>query len=220
MIGNIVRNMIEKQLAIIFVLTLGAFTLNAQDVPVIKEGGSFAKADTVRSVPEAFPMMNIHILPSIVMPEMVLPLQGVYETKEQKAARINSATYNVVKQSVARNLSDYSLHLTPVEKGALMLASLFLSNPFGFPAGCVPMMNHSFPFVYAVVPGMAPYETQYSPDNYPQCVRLEYDIATGTYIQTMVSWDEYQKNLSKSLNFNSRQPVPDIPVTPVERMLR
>ena len=69
---------------------------------------------------------------------------------------------------------------------------------WGFPEGCVPLMNASFPFIYAKTPGMAPYDNPYTSDQFPKCIESEYDAATGTYKQVMVDWSEVQSKLSKS----------------------
>lgn len=46
---------------------------------------------------------------------------------------------------------------------------------------------------------MAPYEHLYTTDIFPQCIRSEFDFATGKYRAVMVPWDEFQKNLRRSL---------------------
>ena len=69
---------------------------------------------------------------------------------------------------------------------------------WGFPEGCVPLMNASFSFIYAKTPGMAPYDNPYTSDQFPKCIESEYDAATGTYKQVMVDWSEVQSKLSKS----------------------
>ena len=67
---------------------------------------------------------------------------------------------------------------------------------------------------------MAPYDYPYSPDKIPQCVKLEYDFATGTYKQVMADLPEFQGKTWNMSAAPSNQPVPNIPVTPVERMMR
>ena len=97
---------------------------------------------------------------------------------------------------------------------------LFLSNPFGFPQGYVPMANASFPFIYAREPGMAPYTSPYSPDFFPATVKTEYDFATGTYKQVMIDWADYQKLLDQRFPATINvEPIPKVQVTPVERMM-
>lgn len=114
-------------------------------------------------------------------------------------------------------LPDY----TNDQRRLFFVLGLFLSDPYGFAEGYAPLMNHSFPFISTKIPGMAPYDNPYSPDRIPQCIRLEYDPATGKYRQVMVDWKEYQKNMSLRFTNNSynNAPVPRVAVTPVERVM-
>ena len=69
-------------------------------------------------------------------------------------------------------------------------------NPFAIPYGHVPMGNSSNPFVTAMTPGWQPEPYKYSPESIPQCIRLEYDFASGTWKQVMVDWEEYTEQMS------------------------
>ena len=89
-------------------------------------------------------------------PNMLFFPLGI-ETKEQRAARINTQTFSNVMESIDNYLIwNKPPKLTKPWKQILGVAKLFLSNPYGFPEGCVPLMNASFPFIYAKTPGMAP----------------------------------------------------------------
>ena len=84
-------------------------------------------------------------------------------------------------------------------------------------------LTPSSPFLSAKVPGgaPAPYAYKYTPEQFPQAIKSEYDPVTGTYKQVMVDWNEYQKELSRSLGRQSfSTPVPNAPGTPVKRTLR
>ena len=83
----------------------------------------------------------------------------------------------------------------------------------------MPLMNHSFPFIYAKTPGMAPYENPYTSDRFPKCIESEYDAATGTYKQVMVDWSEIQNRMSANDIGLSNRPVPAVPVTPADQMI-
>lgn len=216
----------KKWLAVIFlILAAGAGALRAQDYPFAPIDGPTIKKDTLSDRPQIMPLMPFQVSPALGMPSLLSAPQG-FETREQRAARINAAARKSVVESVNQNLSWYRLpDLTVQQKAALVaagyLAMLFLSNPYGYMPGYVPLMNHSNPFVFAKTPGGAPYVNMYSPERFPQAIRSEYDAATGTYKQVMVDWNEYQENLSRSLSKSlSTSPVPKIPVTPVERAMR
>ena len=151
----------------------------------------------------------------VQMPSFLSP--DPFETKEQRAARINAMTSASLMSSLNYNLSWYRPpHLSEGAKWALFAGSLFLSNPYAFPKGTVPMMNTSNPFIYAYTPGWAPYDHPYSPDLFPQSIRLEFDFTTGTYKQVMVKWDDLQKNMANSFSNSYPQyaPIPTDPLRP------
>lgn len=128
--------------------------------------------------------------------------------------------YSSVMGSVDKYLLWYKPpKLTKPWKMVLGTAKFFLSNPYGFPEGCVPLMNHSFPFIYAKTPGIAPYENPYTSDMFPKCIDTEFDFTTGTYKQVKVDWSEVQNRMSVSNIRQSSKPVPSVPVTPVERAM-
>ena len=144
------------------------------------------------------------------------------ETKEQKAFRENLKSFEQTMASVNRNLDDFLIVEPPKQLMPLLLvAGFFLGAPFSIPYGYVPMTSFSNPFTIAKIPGMAPDPDadKYSPENIPQCIRLEYDFATGTYKQVMVDWTTVQKNMSlKHGSFNNTS-VPFIPLNDVERRI-
>ena len=160
------------------------------------------------------PMLRPSIFGSMQMKEMLFGRQFFvppgYETKEQRAARINSETYSSLMSSINQSLAWQRLpNLSPQARMALPVGKLFLSNPYAFPTGAVPLMNHSFPFIYVYTPGMAPYPTPYSEGFFPKAIQSDYDPATGTYKQMMVGWDEYQKKLNKSMGGSFKnEPLP------------
>lgn len=209
-----------RKISLFVLLIAGALSLRAQDVPTTILDGPLIKADTLRTRPTPLPVMGTAPTPGIRQPSILRP--PLFETKEQRAARINAAVQANVMNYMDQSLAWYRPpKLSREVKMALFMASLFLSNPYGFREGYVPLMNHSFPFIEAKTPGMAPYDNPYSPDRFPQAIRSEYDFATGKYKQVMVPWDEYEKNMARSFGgaYNST-PVPKIAVTPVEREMQ
>jgi len=125
-----------------------------------------------------------------------------YESYEQWAQRMNCQAHKNMMESVglsfkgAKTFTHFSIHL-PTNFSHYLNISLYHDR---FPAGCVPVMNSSFPFIYAKVPGCAPVENKYSPDKFPQCVKAEYDSITGTYKQSIVNRDYSNRQLSELNN--------------------
>lgn len=109
--------------------------------------------------------------------------------KKQQAARISAL--RSIDQSLywSKPLKSSS----PLFK-ALRIMNLFLSNPFNVPAGYI-TLHPSTPFLIIKVPGMAPYEYQYSSDKFPKFVETEYDFSTGTYKQVMVNRLEVEEKI-------------------------
>lgn len=212
--------MLKPALVLILLLTAGVSALWAQDHPATPVDGPVVKADSLGRSPGFSPLTGYAIYSRIRMPGILAPIG--FESKEQRAARINAATGASVLESVSRNL-DWSRppHLSAEARIALIAARLFLSNPFGFREGTVPLMNPSNPFVFAATPGWAPYESPYSPDRIPQTVRTEYDFATGTYKVVARPWSEVETDLSRSFSGSTFRtaPVPQIYLTPTERAL-
>lgn len=168
-------------------LFAGSQGMTAQDYSVTVPDGPVVRPDTLSIKPQPLFLLSVPSFQPVRQPDRLFAPYGV-ETKEQRAARINAQTYSSVMASVDNNLIWYRPpHLTKPWKQILGAARMFLSNPNGFPEGCVPLMNASFPFIYAKTPGMAPYDHPYSPDKFPQCIKSEYDFATGTYKQVMVN---------------------------------
>lgn len=217
--------MSRRFLVTITVLTLGLMRLAAQDIPVsVLDGPQLEAEDSLATRPKPFPtLLNPIPGPMIrTFSPLFAPLNP-FETKEQRAARINERTFYAVQQSVDRNLVWYRMpHYTKEEQALLYLLRLFFSAPFGYPEGYTPLMNPSNPFVYAKIPGMAPYDNPYSPEYFPQTVRTEYDFATGTYKTVMVGWEDFQKSLLVRPGGNSfgNAPIPQVVVTPGDRIVR
>lgn len=175
------------------------FEVKAQDSPAAVLDGQDMRIDSLSALPSFNPsVMLMSAYPQF--PQMQNPSAlsiPLFETKEQCAARIDYQTHNAVMASVALDL--YRNRLPRPQKPVkliLRVAKMFLSNPYAFPEGCVPLMNPSFPFMFAKTPGMAPYENPYTSDLFPKCIESEYDFTTGTYKQVMVDWSEVQNRLS------------------------
>ena len=147
----------------IVLLMAGAIGLQAQEH--VERPDSLARKPEPRANP--FPMLGYYGYSSIGR-YFFLPLDpGEFETKEDRAARINAETYRRVMESVNYNLSwTRPPHLTRAQSIALFVAQLFLSNPGKRPDGTVPVMS-SVPFSYIYTPGWAPRENPYSPDVFP-----------------------------------------------------
>ena len=183
--------------AILFMLA-GAQGIKAQDYSATIPDGPTMRPDSLSLKPLPSFLLSTPSFMPLQQPNLLFSPLGM-ETKEQRAARINEQTFTSVMESVDKYLLWYRPpKLTKPWKQILGAARLFLSNPYGFPEGCVPLMNASFPFIYAKTPGMAPYDNPYTSDQFPKCIESEYDAATGTYKQVMVDWSEVQSKLSKS----------------------
>ena len=217
--------MSRRFLVTVLVLAAGMVRLGAQDIPVTVLDGPILEAeDSLSTRPKPFPtLLNPIPGPMICTFSPLFAPLNPFETKEQRAARINARTFYAVRQSVDQNLVWYRMpHYSKEEQALFWVLSLFLSAPFGYREGYVPLMNHSNPFVYAKTPGMAPYDNPYSPENFPQTIKTEYDFATGTYKTVMVSWEDFQKSLLVSPGGPSfgNTPIPRVAVTPGDRIVR
>ena len=212
--------MSRRLISVIVLLLSCALLLRAQDPPTNILDGPLMRVDSLQRRPELLPPMGGPALRGLQMPSILSP-QG-YESREQRAARVNARVRNSVLNSIDYNLEWYRPpKLSREVKAALFLASFFLKSPYGYGAHAVPLMNHSFPFIYAIEPGMAPYDSPYSPEHFPQTVRTEYDFATGTYKQVMIPWSEFEKNMTRSFGGAYKpEAVPKIAVTPVEREMQ
>ena len=145
-----------------------------------------------------------------------------FETKIQKAARINMQTYSSVRSSVDHNLDFYRIHIfndsmtdgwNLAFNAAMIVAGLFFSPQFSVPYGYVPV-DYTVPFLYTKIPGWGPdpYSWMYSPENIPQCITSEFDEATGTYKQVMVDWNTVS---GYTYNLNPK-PGTDMKALPVQ----
>ena len=215
--------MSRRILVTIVALAVGMMRLGAQDVRIL-DGPALEVEDSLNVRPKPFPtLLNPIPGPMIqTLSPLFAPLNP-FETKEQRAARINARTFYSLRQSVDQNLRWHRLpHYTKEEQALFFVLQLFLSAPFGYKEGYTPLMNPNNPFVYAKIPGMAPYDNPYSPENFPQTVRTEYDFATGTYKTVMVGWEDFQKSLLVRPGGNSfgNAPIPQVVVTPGDRIVR
>lgn len=195
-------------LSSILFITAGAQGMKAQDYSATIPDCPAVRPDSLSLKPLPSFLLLTPSFMHLQQPNLLFSPLGI-ETKEQRAARINEKTFTSVMESVDKYLIWYRPpKLTKPWKQILGAARLFLSNPYGFPEGCVPLMNASFPFIYAKTPGMAPYDNPYTSDQFPKCIESEYDAATGTYKQVMVDWSEVQSKLSGNNIGYSNQPVP------------
>lgn len=190
----------------------------AQDVPSTMLDGPAVAVDSSA--------LKTRVAPGVMSPAMLqmrhplrLDQPYAYETKEQRAARINAAVCADVMRSVDEDLVWHKpVKLDAPWQYVLLAARLFATYPFRVPEGYVPLMNSSFNLAIAKVPGLAPYEHPYSPDVVPMTVRSEYDAATGTYKQVMLDWSEVEKSIQKfNFTYQSVEPVPFVPLNAVER---
>ena len=200
----------QKWIYTLVLLMAGAMGLHAQEY--------VDKADTVVIKPRPLPLMGV---PSLLQPYQFSLAPDPFETKEQRAARINQQTYDRVMTSVNQNLNWFKPpHLTQLQMALLFVGGLFLTSPYKFQPGTVPLMNASNPFIYARTPGMAPYELRYSPEAFPQCIRTEFDFTSGTYRQVMVQWNEVEKSMVRSYGGPYRNdPVPKMQFSSDRMML-
>ena len=168
------------------------------------------KVDSLRIKPKPAPETVAPVFSADRLPLFLLPSPDERESKEEMAARINRETYLRVTASVNQSLAPLRPpHLSPTQKALLFIGGLFLTSPYKFRPGTVPVMNASNPFMYAVTPGMAPFEHPYSPDEFPQAIRTEFDFTSGTYKQVMIKWTDLENSMARSFSSPYRlEPVP------------
>lgn len=191
-------------------LLSGMTAASAQDAPVLSVGGRDFAPDSLYQAPSMlfYPAFSAPRLPSLLRPD--LPV-----SREDRAMAGDFAVHSEVMKSVAAYLRQ-----VPLFEITATGARPRFGNPFAIPYGHVPMGNSSNPFVTAMTPGWQPEPYKYSPESIPQCIRLEYDFASGTWKQVMVDWEEYTEQMSGFSENLQTEPVPAVPVTPVERAMR
>ena len=211
----------ERLLFILLLLAPGTLVLRAQDypVPVVDGPALSVKEDSLSVQPHSYSLMEFSPAIDIRLPSTLAP--PPFETKEQKAARINLRAEADVMRSMHLNLMGYQPpRFSLTEKRLLRFAGMFFSDPFKLPDGCVPFMNTTNPFLFFMTPGRAPYEHLYSPDVFPQWIRTEYDFASGTYRQVAQPWNVISINGVRSFGGPYRNaPVPKMSFTAAERAL-
>ena len=192
----------QKWLYMFVLLMVSAIGLYAQE--------NVERVDTSALKPKPVPVTTPPLLLNNTDPFFPVLSMDKPESKEERAARINLETYQRVMTSVKQFLYPYRPpHLSNSQKAILFVGGLYLTSPYKFRPGTVPVMNASNPFMYAVTPGMAPFEHTYSTDAFPQYIKTELDFSTGTYKQVMVKWDEFEKNAARSFGGPYRlEPVP------------
>lgn len=179
------------------------------------------KSDTVSMKPRPVPIITSPLFSDAWHSVYFSTGVGVVESKEQQAARINQETFYRVMTSVNHYLDGYRPPvLSDTEKALLFVAGFFLTSPYKFQPGTVPLMSASNPFIYAVTSGGAPSIYPYSPGAFPQCIRSEYDFRSGTYQQVMVKWDELESSMSRSFGGHYRnESVPRMQFLSTDKLL-
>ena len=187
-------------LSLVGCLLAGGIGLHAQEEK---------RADTVVLRPHPLPVLLSPFDAPLLEQPFSLELPDPGETKEQRAARINKETYRRVMTSVENNLSWHKPRkLSQAELALLSIGALFLKGPYSFQQGTRPVMSASNPFMFNKEPGGAPIIHPYSPDAFPQCIRLEYDFKSGTYKEVMVRWEEVQKSMARRYGPPIYDPIP------------
>lgn len=209
--GDMVSNHVVKSLTV----TLTALTLIWS--PIIKaQTNEFAfRNDTTVITTNSEKIGSESVVNPVGLYPIILPL-GFDNT--YKYGFVPKLTL----KAIDNNIRPYKPITLPTTAMILLkVATLLLPYNESFAYGEVPMLNSSFVHIKAIVPSGAPYELMYSPEMFPQRVKTEYDILSGTYIRKIVSFDEFQKNMSnRMLLMNDYAPVPKMAVTPVERMMK
>lgn len=199
-----------KSLLLTLVLLLAcALFLKAQDYSVTALDVPQMDRDSVRTRPQISPLLLNPLSSTLGLP-LFHSMEFPFETKEQRAARINA----MISASVSGSVSEYLRWYRPPklsqgQKMALFVARLFLTPP----------VNPSIPPIFSQTPGPAPFEHPFSPDRFPQLIRTEYDAASGTYKQVMVPWNEFQLNLNQSYGAYRTDPVPKVYFTSGDRQV-
>ena len=94
-----------RPILLFILLAAGALALRAQDYPATPIDGPAMKADSLRQKPEFSPLMGYSVYSRIRMQGILAPIG--FESREERAARINAATSADVLSSVGRNLELY-----------------------------------------------------------------------------------------------------------------
>ena len=195
---------------ILFALALllfGAALLRAQDYSVTPIDGPSVKADSLQQKPSFLPQLY-NPLASFLSP-LSRPLgMPVFETREQRAARENARVLRQMMPSIQHNLA---------------VARYSMMQPFlrVVPAGYQPLQMTNL-LIIAKIPGPQPFDNPASPENSPQTIKTEFDLATGTYKIVPRKWEEYtqlQFNRAQFNNFNN-QAIPQVQLTPGDRVMR
>lgn len=182
--------------------------LLAQDHSVTPIDGPVVKLDSLKNRPDFTPQLY-NPYASTLMPLFEPLAIPRFESKEQKARRINDK----IRSQVTQNIFRFAL---PQIRNQVYAP--FLS---GTPAGFV-RLSGSNPSILGREPGKYPYDNPYSPENFPQTIRLEYDMATGTYKAVPVKWDDYTKAYNYRFNPGnvSNAPIPQVNLTPGDQIIR
>lgn len=189
----------------ILLLFAGAAALRAQDYSVTPIDGPAVKADTVRNKPGFLPLP---FDPTAANQPIVNPLEiPRFETRYQRAARLGTLAKTRIREMYDRDLDNLRLQV---------YAPFLRLAPMGFVR-----LQGSNAMILGREPGKYPFDNPYSPVNFPQTVRSEYDIATGTYKMVPIPWEEYQLNQNfrfNPANFNNA-PIPQVKLTPGDQIM-
>lgn len=219
----------------------GSFAAPAQDrtepdaaVSAREYGDALHVKESRDAVPAVAKPFSGITVPAAYRAPLLLPAASGFpfpETPQERFMRVNRETKESVMKSVDSNLDPYRFHLFTEGMSeewaatihvALFFARLLLTPQFSVPYGYV-ALDQSGPLTPIKTPGWAPdpYSGMYSPENIPQCIRTEYDSATGTYKQVMVDWkivEGYKYNLHPAAGVDVK-PVPAVHFNSVEQQV-
>lgn len=155
--------------------------------------GPTVKPDSVKT-PTALPSSLIgisSILPPFGISRLTAPNGPMTRMDAYYAKR--SFIANKVIPDITKDLNSTIYTPDPKLMPLFFVAGFFLSAPLSIPYG-YRGFNPSFPYALYMVPAGQPVPNMYGPDMIPQTIRSEFDMATGTYKQVMIPWEEVQFN--------------------------
>lgn len=184
-----------------------AALLRAQDYSATPIDGPVVKNDSLKRLPSFVPQL---ITPPASANQPIFKPMDIpkYESREQRALKTAERVRAQMMPSLIRNMEWLR---------AITTAPFLRPTPRGY----VPLQS-SNPNIMAKEPGFYPYDNSASPVNIPQTIRMEYDMATGTYKAVPINWGEYKQyefNRINPANFNNA-PVPQVNLTPGDQIMR
>ena len=186
---------------------LGAALLRAQDLPATPIDGPVVKADSLQQKPRFLPQL-FNPLSSFLSPLSRPMGMPVFETREQRAAREAARVLGQLLPSIQRNMV---WHRAEITQSFLRVV----------PMGYQPLQMSNL-LIIAKIPGPQPYDNPASPENFPQTIKTEFDLATGTYKIVPRKWEEYTQLQFNRAQFNGfyNKPIPQVQLTPGDRVMR